>query len=346
MLDVVIVGAPGYAGVELTRLVLGHPDMDLVCATSTSEAGKRVDDVYPAFTGLTDLSYVAPSIDSISAQATVAFLAVPHTAALDIAPALLDAGMVVVDASADYRLSDPLVYEAWYGIPHTSAGLLSDAVYGLPEMNRAAIPNAQLIACPGCYPTATILAALPALEAGMTDSATIVVDAKSGVSGAGRTPGEGTHYPSVNESVAPYKVGVHRHTPEIEQQLTIAAARPIKTIFTPHVVPLSRGLLSTVYMDVDSGFDTETAHTSYAQRYAGEPFVTVYEPGRMPATADVRGTNRAHIGLTVDERTGTLVVACAIDNLVKGTSGQAIQCANLSLGLPETAGLDIPVPVV
>jgi len=344
--DVAIVGAPGYAGVELTRLVLGHPDMNLVCATSSSEAGRRIDDLYPAFTGLTDLSYVAPAIEAISEQAAVAFLAVPHTAALDIAPALLDAGMVVVDASADYRLSDPLVYEVWYGTPHTSVTLLADAVYGLPEMNRASIPNSQLIACPGCYPTATILAAMPTLEAGVSDTSTIVVDAKSGVSGAGRTPGEGTHYPSVNESVTPYKVGVHRHTPEIEQQLTIAASRPIKTIFTPHLVPLNRGLLSTVYMEVDQEFDSDAAHTLYSDRYKDEPFVTVHEVGRMPSTAEVRGTNRAHIGLTVDDRTNMLVVACAIDNLVKGTSGQAIQCANLSLGLPETAGLDIPVPVV
>jgi N-acetyl-gamma-glutamyl-phosphate reductase len=344
--DVAVVGAPGYAGVELTRLVLGHPDMELVCATSSSEAGRRIDSVYPVLTGLTDLAYVDPSIEAISAEATVAFLAVPHTAALEIAPSLLDAGMVVVDASADYRLEDPLVYEAWYDTPHTSPELLEMAVYGLPEMNREAIHNAQLIACPGCYPTAAVLAAMPALEAGVTDATRIVVDAKSGVSGAGRVPGEGTHFPSVNESVAPYKVGVHRHTPEIEQQLTLAASRPIKAIFTPHLVPLTRGLLSTVYIELEAGVDSAGVHTLYADRYQDEPFVTVYEPDRMPATADVRGTNRAHIGLVVDERTGMLVAACAIDNLVKGTSGQAVQCANLALGLPETAGLDIPVPVV
>lgn len=346
MFDVAVVGAPGYAGVELTRLVLGHPDMNLVCATSSSEAGRRIDEVYPALTGLADLEYVGPSVDVISEQATVAFLAVPHTASLPIAPALLDAGMVVVDASADFRLSDPMVYEAWYGTPHTAQSLLAQAVYGMPEMDRSNLAGAQLIACPGCYPTASVLAAIPVLEAGLTETSTIVVDAKSGVSGAGRSAGAGTHYPTVNESMAPYKVGVHRHTPEIEQQLTIAASRPMKTIFTPHLVPLSRGLLATVYIDVGDSLDEAAAHALYARRYEGEPFVTVHQPGRMPATAEVRGTNRAHIGLTVDARTGTLVVACAIDNLVKGTAGQAVQCANLSLGLPETAGLNLPVPVV
>lgn len=348
MFDVAIVGAPGYAGVELTRLILGHPDMHLVCATSTSEAGKRIDDVYPALTGQTEIEYVEPTIEEISAQATIAFLAVPHTASLPITPALLGAGMVVVDASADFRLADPMVYETWYGTPHTARDLLAEAVYGLPEMDRSELPDAQLIACPGCYPTASLLAAIPALEAGLTSSDRLVIDAKSGVSGAGRNPGKGTHYPTVNESMAPYKVGVHRHTPEIEQQLSVAASRPVQTIFTPHLVPLSRGLLATVYIDIDiaGGLDDAAAYALYSKRYEGEPFVTVHEPGRMPTTAEVRGTNRAHLGLMMDTRTSTLVVACAIDNLVKGTSGQAVQCANLSLGLPETSGLDIPVPVV
>jgi N-acetyl-gamma-glutamyl-phosphate reductase len=254
--------------------------------------------------------------------------------------------MLVVDASADFRLNDPMVYEAWYGTPHTAQHLLAEAVYGLPEMSREALPNAQLIACPGCYPTAAVLAAFPALESGVTDASTIVIDAKSGVTGAGRVPGEGTHFPTVNESVAPYKVGVHRHTPEIEQQLTLAASRPIKTMFTPHLVPLSRGLLATAYIDVGDALDTDAAYSLYSKRFEGEPFVRVHADGRMPTTAEVRGTNRAHLGLVVDDRTGTLVVACAIDNLVKGTSGQAVQCANLSLGLPEVSGLDDPVPVV
>jgi N-acetyl-gamma-glutamyl-phosphate reductase len=238
------------------------------------------------------------------------------------------------------------VYEAWYGTPHTAQNLLAQAVYGLPEMDRSRLLDAQLIACPGCYPTAAVLAALPALEAGITDAETIVVDAKSGVSGAGRTATEGTHFPTVNESMAPYKVGTHRHTPEIEQQLTAAASRPIRAVFTPHLVPLNRGLLATVYVDVGGALDSAAVHSLYTKRYADEPFITVHELGRMPTTAEVRGTNRAHIGLAVDDRTGTLVVACAIDNLVKGTSGQAVQCANISLGLSEKTGLDFPVPVV
>ena len=345
MTDVAIVGAPGYAGVELTRLVLGHPDLRLVAVTSHADAGKRIDDVYPAFTGLTDLAYEAPVVADVADRADVVFLAVPHTAALGLAPALLAAGAVVVDASADYRLKDPGVYERWYGVAHTSPELLDEAVYGLPELDRAGLAQARLIACPGCYPTATIIAAAPALEAGLVSGGLVRVDAKSGISGAGRVPTEGTHYPTVNESLQPYKVSTHRHTPEIAQGLTHAAGRAIEAVFVPHLVPMSRGLLSTVYLDLIEGVDVGMVFDAYAARYAAEPFVTVHPPGRMPSTGEVRGTNRAHIGVAVDPA-GVLIVACAIDNLVKGTAGQAIQCMNLALGLPETAGLMLPVPVV
>lgn len=345
MQNVAIIGAPGYAGVELTRLVLGHPNMRLTTVTSAAEAGKRVDDVYPILTGLTDLEYVEPDIAALSSAAEIAFLAVPHTAALEIAPALLAAGLIVIDASADYRLKDAEVYEAWYGVPHTSSDLLQDAVYGLPEFDRSGFAGAKLVACPGCYPTATLLAAIPALEAGIVAGDRVFVDAKSGVSGAGRTPGAGTHYPTVNESLQPYKVGSHRHTPEIEQGISIAAGRPLRAVFTPHLVPMSRGLLSTVYLDASVDLSSSDLVGIYRERYAGEPFIRVHDAGRMPSTAEVRGTNRAHIGVSVDP-TGAIVAVCAIDNLVKGTAGQAVQCANLVLGLTETTGLDHPVPVI
>lgn len=345
MVDVAIVGAPGYAGIELTRLVLGHPSMRLVMVTSAAEAGTRVDDVYPALSGLTDLEYVAPDPAAIASASQLAFLAVPHTAALAVAPRLIDAGLTVVDASADYRLSDPAVYEQWYGVEHTSPGLLSSAVYGLPEVDRRALPGAKLVACPGCYPTASLLATVPALEAGIVAGDRVVIDAKSGVSGAGRTPGAGTHFPTVNESLAPYKVGMHRHTPEIEQGLTRAAGRPVRAIFAPHLIPMTRGLLATAYMDLTDPMTAEQAVSLYRDRYAAEPFVRVHDAGRMPSTSEVRGTNRAHLGIAVDPA-GMLVVACAIDNLVKGTSGQALQCANLALGFDETAGLTQPVPVI
>lgn len=345
MTRVAIIGAAGYAGTELTRLVLAHPQLELVAVASSSEAGKRVSDVYPALAGC-DLAYAKPDTAAIADAAEIAFLAVPHTAALAIAPALLEAGLVVIDASADFRLKDPDVYSAWYGKPHTAPALLGEAVYGLPELWRDAIPGARLVACPGCYPTATLLAAAPAVEAGIVVSDRVIVDAKSGVSGAGRSAAPGTHFIAVNESVAAYKVASHRHTPEIVQGLADLGLAHPRVAFAPHLVPMSRGLLATVYLEVEPGTDIDEVHALYAERYAAEPFVTVHEAGRMPATAEVRGSNRAHIGVAVDEPSGTLIVTCAIDNLVKGASGQAVQCANIVLGLPEITGLDQPVPVI
>ena len=342
MIDVAIIGAPGYAGIELTRLVASHDLMRLSVLTSASYAGQRVSDVYPALDGHVDLAYVEPDIETIVSSASVAFLAVPHTVAMEIAPALLARGLTVVDASADYRLKDPEVYERWYGVTHTSPDLLPRAVYGLPELDRSDLAGATLIACPGCYPTATLLAAIPALEAEVVDAGRVVVDAKSGISGAGKTPSVTTHYCNVNESVAPYGVTTHRHTPEIAQGLSLIAGREVSVVFTPHVVPMTRGLLSTVYLDLTTDLSAADVLAIYNERYAGEPFVTVHPAGRMPATGEVRGTNRAHIGIAVDAASRTLVVACAIDNLVKGTAGQAVQCANIALGLPETAGLDAP----
>lgn len=346
MVQVAIIGAAGYAGIEAVRLVLGHPRLCLTLATSGADAGKTIASVYPALAGATDLSFTAPDVDAIADAASVALLAVPHTAALDLVPALLERGVAVIDMSADYRLKDPLVYEAWYGAAHTSPELLGTAVFGLPEVDRAGLSGAKLVACPGCYPTATTLAALPALQSGPAIGTRIVVDAKSGVTGAGRSVSAGSHYVNVNEAVAPYKVGCHRHTPEMEQALSVAAGRELSVIFTPHLVPMSRGLLSTVYVDVEDNFTTEEAVELYRGRYHKEPFVHVHDAGAMPSTAEVRGTNRASIGVVVDSRTNTLVAACAIDNLGKGAAGQAVQCLNAVLGYPETEGFDRPGPVV
>jgi len=345
MRDAAIVGAPGYAGAELTRLLAAHPELRPAVLTSDAEAGRRVGDVYPALAPFVDAAYVKPDIATI-AECDVAFLAVPHTAALGIAPVLLDAGLVVIDASADFRLADPAVYERWYGVAHTATELLPEAVYGLPEIDRSRLAGARLVACPGCYPTAALLAATPALEAGFAASDRVVVDAKSGVSGAGRTPGAGTHYPAVSESLTAYNVTTHRHTPEIAQGLARITGRETRVVFTPHLVPMSRGLLATVYLELTRPLSAQDAVELYRERYADEPFITVHDAGRMPATLEVRGSNRAHLGIAVDESAATLVVACAIDNLVKGAAGQAVQCANLVLGFNETAGLDVPVPVV
>jgi N-acetyl-gamma-glutamyl-phosphate reductase len=340
----VVVGGAGYTGVELVRLLLGHPGITIAAVTSAADAGRPVEDLYPALAGC-GLTFVDPVVEQLAAVADIAFLAVPHTAALGLAPALLDAGVRVFDLSADYRLKDAAVYEAWYETAHTSPHLLGQAVYGLPELGRDALRDAVLVACPGCYPTATLLAAAPAVELGLASPERVIVDAKSGVSGAGRSATSTTHYCSVNESVAPYKVGSHRHTPEIAQALSEVAGAPVRVSFTPHLVPTTRGLLSTVYLDAAAGLTTGDAVEAYRARYIGEPFVTVHPAGRMPSTHEVSGTNRAHIGLAVDGA-GTLVVACAIDNLVKGSGGQAVQCANIALGMDETAGLTWPAPVV
>jgi N-acetyl-gamma-glutamyl-phosphate reductase len=341
-----IVGAAGYTGIETVRLLLAHPDIAVTMVTSAAAAGRAVEDLHPALTGC-GLVFEAPDADAVCAAADIAFLAVPHTAALAIAPGLLASGLKVFDLSADFRLKDPALYETWYETPHTAAHLLARAVYGLPEFGRDAIAGADLVACPGCYPTAAILAAAPAIEAGLArPGSKVVVDAKSGLSGAGRSLTGGTHYVAANESVRPYKVGSHRHTPEIAQALSEVAGSPVRVSFTPHLVPMTRGLLATVYQDAAEGLTLADAVEAYKARYDGEPFVTVHGPGRMPSTHEVQGTNRAHIGVAVDTASSTLVVACAIDNLVKGSGGQAIQCANIALGLAETAGLDLAGPIV
>lgn len=345
MVRAAVVGAAGYAGIELVRLLLGHPDMELTCVTSAGESGREVGELYPALAGC-GLVFTDPDSVRIAAAADVAFLAVPHTASLALAPTLLASGLTVVDLSADYRLHDPAVYEAWYGVPHTSPGLLAEAVYGLPELTRDDLRGARLIACAGCYPTASALAAAPALASGLAGAGRVIIDAKSGVSGAGRTPSVRTHFCAADESVQPYSVGTHRHTPEIAQTLSAIVESSVEVCFTPHLVPMTRGLLATVYLQAAPGVSLEDAHAAYTASYADEPFVRVVPLGQMPSTHDVCGGNRAHIGVALDEGSGTLIVACAIDNLVKGSGGQALQCANVALGLEETAGLTAWAPVV
>lgn len=346
MKRVAIVGAAGYAGVEMVRLVLGHPELELVVVTSTTDAGTPLSTLYPQLLGACDLAFV-PHDDPSVAGVDVAFLAVPHTAALALAPGLLDAGVTVVDLSADFRLADSSVYEAWYDVAHTEPELLESAVYGLVEMNRSVLPGAKLIAAPGCYPTASVLAALPALEAGLVDGGTIIVDAKSGVSGAGRGTNAVTHYCSASEAITPYKVATHRHTPEIEQSYSQLAGAPRLVSFTPHLVPAIRGLLSTVYLPLARTVGAAEVLEFYRARYADEPFVEVVDtPAGSVSTRSVRGTNKAHVGIAVDERTNTLIATCAIDNLVKGAAGQALQAANVALGFDEAAGLSTLAPLV
>ncbi|MHB1451522.1 MAG: N-acetyl-gamma-glutamyl-phosphate reductase [Coriobacteriia bacterium] len=345
MTSAAIIGAAGYAGAELTRLLLGHPGFDLVAVTSERDEGRLVRELYPALQ-MCDLAYTRHDLDVVAEAAEVVFTAVPHTAAMAVAPALLERGRTVIDASADFRLRDAGVFEAWYQAPHTAPELLPEAVYGLPELWRERIASARLVACPGCYPTATLLAAAPAVRAGAVVSGRVIVDAISGVSGAGRGLSAGSHFVNATESVSAYKVGQHRHTPEIAQALGDLGLHDPAVVFTPHLAPLDRGLLSTVYLQVDPTMSLEDAHALYRTAYDGEPFVTVCDQGAQPATGHVRGSNRAHIGIALDAASHTLIATCAIDNLVKGTAGQAIQCANIALGYDETAGLSAPVPVI
>lgn len=341
-----VVGAAGFAGVELVRRIIEHPSFELSVITSDADAGILLADMYPAFAGISDLRFSKHSTPELK-ECDLAFLAVPHTAALAQAPALLAAGVTVVDLSADYRLKDPAVYEQWYGTVHTSPELLETCAFGLPEitrdeLDRAAADHARgeavLVACAGCYPTATSLAAFPAVNAGMV-AGTVNVQAISGVTGAGKKPGPRTHFCNANENAEAYGVGKHRHTPEIEQILGL----PGRVLFIPHLVPMNRGLLSTVTMQLTDeaadGFDLEETHALYRDFYASSPFVTVLPLGQMPKTASVAGSNRAQVGLAYHPATRTLVAVGAIDNLGKGAADQAVQCANIVFGLPEDQGL-------
>lgn len=342
-----VMGAAGFAGIELVRILLAHPEFELKCATSDSYAGMRIEKMYPAFRGFTDLSF-SSNEDAHLDDLDVVFLAVPHTVAMNEAPGLLEAGVTVIDLSADFRLKDPAVYERYYDTPHTQRALLGSAAFGLPEVLPAEIARAAarhregeavLVACAGCYPTATSLAAAPALEAGYgKPGALIIADAISGVTGAGKKATERTHFCFAHDNVEAYGVTTHRHTPEIEQILGIED----RLIFTPHLAPMNRGILSTVTIPLDD--DKRASSTAqlldlYGKRYEGGGFVTVLPEGVQPRTSSVVGTNHAHIGVVYDAGRGAIVATCAIDNLCKGAAGQAVQCANLVFGLDAASGL-------
>ena len=339
-----VVGAAGYAGIEVVRLVLGHPEFELVAATSDELAGKRIDAVYPGFTGTTDAVFTAHAKAPLT-ECDAVFLAVPHTAALAQAPALVAAGVAVIDLSADFRLKDPAVYEQWYNVPHTATDLLAQAAFGLPELfrdglealaARRAAGEGVLVGCAGCYPTATSLATAPALKAGLVGEGIIVADAISGVTGAGKKPTERTHFCHADENVEAYGVATHRHTPEIEQILGIEG----RLVFTPHLAPYNRGLLSTVTVPLaDPSIDQAQVDETYQKFFADSAFVHVLTGGAQPQTSSVAGTNNAHVACIVNGRVGALIATCAIDNVGKGAAGQAVQCANIVLGLPEATGL-------
>ena len=341
MLQVGIVGASGYGGGELMRLLSRHSHARVGVAVSETYKGAPISTAWPGMAGQSDLRFQTYGDGAEVAQCDVVFLAMENGRAMDTAPHLLDAGCKVIDLSADFRFHDVGVYKTWYAKDHAAPEWAGRAVYGLPELNREATRSARIVGNPGCYPTASILGLAPLIAGGIVDLNSVIVDAKSGVSGAGRSKfALEYHYPEVNESVSAYKVaGTHRHTAEIEGALGTLAGADTPITFTPHLIPMTRGIMATCYATINSGQTAEDLLSVYTRHYAAHPFVVVLEQG-LPATEHTLGSNRCHIGLAVDARMKRVTVVSVIDNLIKGMAGQAIQNMNLMCGFPETAGLD------
>lgn len=345
MTRVAVVGATGYAGAELVRLLAGHPKIELTVLTSRQYAGQRFDGVYPALAGVVDLACETFDSQRVCERADVVFTALPHKLPMEIVPALIGQGKKVIDLSADFRFQNAARYEAHYQ-PHTAKDLLPQSVYGLSEIYHDRIRTAALVGNPGCYPTSILLPLVPLVRAGLLDPDTLVADAKSGVSGAGRSPSLGTLYCAVSESFKAYKVGSHRHTPEMEEVLGREAGRPVTLTFVPHLVPMSRGMAATIYAAPVKGVGSGDIDRCLREFYRARPCVRLCAAGRPPDTLNVRGTNFCDIGFALDTRTNRLILMSAIDNLVKGAAGQAVQNMNLMLGFPETTGLmQVPFPL-
>ena len=333
-----IIGASGYTGVELARILSSHPEVELTVATSRQYAGKPLSEIFPNLRKRVDLICENLPTEELVERADFFFTAVPHKTAMDLVPSLLETGKKVVDLSADFRLRDVAVYEQWYQA-HSSPELIEEAVYGLPELYRNQIKDARLVANPGCYPTSVTLGLAPLLQKKLIDPTTLVIDSKSGTSGAGRSASVGSLFCEVTDGFRAYKVGgTHRHIPEIEQELSVLAGQPVSVSFTPHLLPISRGILSTMYATC-SGASEQEIQQLYEESYADEPFVRVCPAGTFPATQHVRGSNCCDIGIKLDPRTGRIIVLAAIDNIAKGASGQAVQNMNLMNGFDETCAL-------
>lgn len=336
---VAVAGASGYTGAELLRLLIHHPAVEIVAVTSETYAGKPLTAALPGLFGVLDFTFEPLDPGKLASVADIVFLALPHTTSAPPAAALHKAGCRVIDLSADFRLRDPGVYERWYRAKHPVSHLLDTAVYGLPEFYREAIRPADLVAVPGCYPTGALLGLVPLVRAGRIALDSIIVNAASGTSGAGRKLDLSFHFSEANENFKAYAVISHRHTPEIEQELSRLVGQEVAISFTPHLVPMTRGILSTMYTRLTSPTAAETLHDLFHQAYKGEPFVRVLPLGTFPETKQVWGSNYCDIGVAVDSRTGRVIVITALDNLVKGAAGQAVHAMNLMAGLEETLGL-------
>jgi N-acetyl-gamma-glutamyl-phosphate reductase len=340
VIKALIIGASGYTGAELLRLLSGHSEGVVVAATSETYAGQKSSELYPHLSGQADIGFVKLS-EAADVEADIIFTALPHGQSMKVVGEMFDAGKKVIDLSGDFRLESAEVYSAWYKQPHSRPELLKQAIYGLPELNKGAIGRAELVSNPGCYPTSVILGLLPVLENNLIGADDIIVNSLSGISGAGRAGNDLTHYCARSDSVLAYKTGgSHQHIPEMERYLGAAAGAPLTISFTPHLGPFSRGIYSTIYAAIPEPVSLDSIFRQYAERYAACPFVKIMPAGEMPELKAVAGSNYCHIGLAVDERAGRLIIVSAIDNLVKGASGQAIQNMNIMFGLPETTGLE------
>lgn len=336
MYKIGIVGGTGYTGAELLRLLANHSHAEVIAITSRSEEGKLISDIYPSLRGHYDLRFTNPSVDEL-AKCDLVFFATPHGVAMDQVPELIDRGVKVVDLGADFRIKDTVEWSKWYGMEHRTPDYVAKAVYGLPEINREAIKGAQLVANPGCYPTATQLGLIPLLEAGIIDPAHIIVDAKSGVSGAGRATNIGSLLCEASESFKAYGVSGHRHLPEIKQGLQAVSNSPVGLTFVPHLVPMIRGIHSTMYATLtDTSVDLQAL---FEERYKDEFFVDVMPAGSLPETRSTKGANFCRIAVYRPQGGDKVVILSVIDNLVKGAAGQAIQNMNIVLDLPENMGL-------
>ena len=345
MIRAAVIGGTGYAGAELVRILSGHPRAELTMITSRQYAGQPFSDIYPAMAGIVNLTCHTFSEEAVSEAADVIFTALPHKASMEVVPGLINRGKKVIDLSADFRFKDPDLYEAWYE-PHQAKDLLKTAAYGLPEIYFEDIQNAFLVGNPGCYPTSVILPLLPLIKAPFVDPDSIIADSKSGTSGAGRSVSLATHFCEVNEGFKAYNVAEHRHNPEMDEVLSLFAGRTIHMTFTPHLVPMTRGMLTTIYVGLKEDVSSRDVASYLDSFYEDKPFVRICPRGRFPNTLYVRGTNYCDIGFQVAERTKLLVLISAIDNLVKGASGQAVQNMNIMFGFAETAGLaQIPFPL-
>ena len=344
MVKVGIVGGTGYTGVELLRILCRHPNVDLSVITSRGDEGVPVADMFPSLRGFVDLAFTAPDTKKLAA-CDVVFFATPHAVAMNSMQELLAHDVRVVDLSADFRVKDIPLWEKWYGCAHTCPEWVERAVYGLPELNRESIRTARLVAAAGCYPTSVQLGFLPLLEKGLVDTSSLIANSASGVSGAGKSAKVDNIYAEINDSYKAYGVSGHRHLPEIEQGLAIMAGKPVSLTFVPHLVPMTRGIHSTLYGRLTRDIPLAEIQALFEARFADEPFVDVLPKGVSPQTRTVRGSNHCRIAVERPQGRDTVVVMAVIDNLVKGASGQAVQCMNIMCGLEETAGLAI-VPLL